>query len=648
MNFTSLDDRLTYYNAPGQLWTHLRRRTEAAQARRAAERNALATAEEHQADVERFRRYFLEQIGGLPESTGCAETVCCGEVTQDGFTIQKLILTPREGVRATAHFYRPKRKAGERAPAILFLCGHSTAGKSVDRYQAIAQRLVANGFFVLVLDPTGQGERLNYYDPAAKAVRVRAGTGDHEYVGPQCQLLGRSLIRYMLHDAICAMDYLAAHPEVDAKRIGITGSSGGGMQVSLMLLLEPRLAAAAPATFVSSRLTIFDSGYGQDAEQIWPGFSRAGYDHVDLLMAFAPKPLTVLSAQFDFFPIEGTRQSIAEARRFWELYGRGDELNIAEDRTVHRYTDALGEAARRFFARAFETPLCEEPLVSRLLPEAELWVTRSGQVLGDFPDARTVFDENRMERKDAVPDRERALAFLREAVFRDRGRVDLNLRITREFACGDLRAETGFWWSGEGLLNSAMIFFPAAASDRPLGVTLALWEDGTREIPRHDQFIRREVSQGRAVMVLNVSGMGPLEPPPFNPETNSKIYHGCHYRIADDLLFLGDSYAALRIYDVLRALEVLPVWGGLDCDDVRLYLEGPYGIYGALASALEPRLAKLRWVSPLFTYRELLESRYYNDRDIKALIVPGLLNYADWPDLVTLEAPADPLVALQT
>lgn len=642
MNFTHLDDRLTYYNAPVQFWNHLRRRTEEAQMRRALERDALATPEAHQADVQRLRAYFLEQIGDLPESQSHTEALCCGEISQAEFTIQKLILTPRPGVRATAHLYRPKAKAAGKSPAILFLCGHSTAGKSVDRYQAIAQRLVANGLFVLILDPTGQGERLNYYDPKDNAIRVRPGTGDHEYVGPQCQLLGRSLIRYMVHDAICAMDYLAAHPEVDATRIGITGSSGGGLQVSLMLLLEPRLAAAAPATFVSSRLTIFDSGFGQDAEQIWPGFSRAGYDHVDLLMAFAPKPLIVLGAKFDFFPIEGTRQTVAEARRFWELYGRADELQLAEDRTVHRYTDELGEAAACFFAKVFQMPPRETPAILRPLPEMELRVTKSGQVLGDFSDALTIFDENRADSPTGAPQRERGLAFLKEAVYRDRGEpVDLNLRITQELPCADIRAETGFWWSSQGLLNSAMVFRPISPPTQALGVTIALWEDGTRDNPRHDALIRREIATGRAVMVLNVSGMGPLEPTPFNSEINSKIYHGSHYRIADDLLFLGDSYAALRTYDVLRCLEVIPEWGGLNEGDVRLYLDGPYGIYGALAAALEPRLRSFHWVHPLFSYRELLQSRYYNDRDIKSLILPGLLKFADWCDLLPLKSAGD-------
>lgn len=633
MNFSHLDDRVTYYNTGTQLWNTLRRRTEEALQRRSVVRDSIVDPAAHCADVEELRRYFLHHIGGLPEEREHPEALICGEIMQDGFSIQKLLLQPREGIRATAHLYRPASAGSERLPAILFLCGHSTAGKSVARYQGVARHLVANGHFVLVLDPTGQGERLNYYDPAASVIRVRPGTGDHEYVGPQCLLNGKPLIRYLLHDAIAAVDYLSAHPEIDASRLGVTGSSGGGLQTSLMLLIEPRLAAAAPATFVSSRLSIFDSGYGQDAEQIWPAFSRAGYDHLDLLVSFAPKPLRILGAQYDFFPIEGTRESVAKARRFWELHGRGEALSLVEDRVLHSYSTPLAQAARQFFAEVFGTRGGCTPISQETLPEPDLYVTKSGQVLGDSSDALTIFDENRRIMEGNTACRESGVAFLREAIFRDRDLVDLNLRVTADFPCADIVAETGFWWSVRGVINSAMVFKPASVQGS-LGVTLAIWEDGTRDIPRHDRFIRSEIAKGRAVMVLNVSGMGPLEPFTFNSETKSKIYQGSHYRIADDLIFLGDSYAALRAHDVLRALQVIPEWPDLNGNDMQLYLHGPYGIYGALASVVESRLQAGKWVEPLFSYREMLESRYYNDRDIKALIVPGLLAHADWTDLV--------------
>lgn len=636
MNFSEIDDGLTYYNARVQPWEHLKERINRAKALRDARRDAVADAPSLRAYVGEFRTDFLGRIGGLPQADGLPNVEHREEIREEHLTIQSLILETRPNVRATASLYLPAG-VSKGTPAVLLLCGHSVDGRMADRYQIISRLLVSRGLIVLALDPTGQGERVNYYDRASGKLRIRAGTGDHEYCGFQCLLQGHNLSRYMLHDAIRAVDFLSAHPLVDPRRIGVTGSSGGGTQTALMMLVEPRLAAAAPATFVTSRRAIFDSGYGQDAEQIWPGFSESGYDHVDLLAAFAPKPLCILSVTYDFFPIDGTRTTLAKAKRFWEMFGCAENLRSVEDRHVHCYTDPLGRAAADFFAESFRlSPPKIDECLTPLSPE-KLRATQSGQILGDFPESKTIFDENRAAFAEASPDTGKAKEFLRKAVFKDRSLVDLNLRITREFPLADIVASSGFWWSQAGILNSGILLRSAApeAAERP--VTIALWEDGTRAMVRHDSWIRQEIAGGRTVLVLNVTGMGPLEPHPFNSNPNTKAYYGTFFRIADDLVTLGDSFAAMRTHDVLRSLDALAEWDGLDGSDVRFYLHGPYGIYGALASALDERIAGARWVEPMPAYAEMLRSHHYNDRDVKSLIIPGLVRLADWPDLARCE-----------
>lgn len=633
MNFFEINDSLTYYNAKVQLWEHLKERINRAQMLRNEKRDTITGAQSLQAYTDEFRTYFLERIGGLPHADGPPKVTYCGEIKGERLTIQKLILETRPDVRATANLYLPAGVA-KNTPAILLLCGHSVHGRMVERYQIICRILASRGLIVLALDPTGQGERMNYYDRDSGKLRVRAATGDHEYNGPQCLLQGYNLSRYMLHDAIRAVDFLSTHPLVDASRIGITGSSGGGTQTALMLLVEKRLAAAAPCTFVTSRRAIFDSGYGQDAEQIWPGFSEAGYDHVDLLAAFAPKPLCVLSTEYDFFPIDGMRMTLSRAKRFWEMFDRAECLQAVEDRSVHRYTDNLGRAAADFFTKSFGLAPADVQEDLTPLSVSDLRATKSGQILGDFPGSKTIFDENREAFAAAAKDKEKAIAFLKAAVFKDRQPVDLNLRITLEFPLADIVAYSGFWWSQAGLLNSGILLRSADQGNRKTPVTIALWEDGSRARARHDRWIREEIAGGRAVLVLNVTGMGPLEPYPFNSNEDTKAYYGSFFRINDDLITLGDSFAALRTYDVLRSLDTLEKWGGLDVEDVQLYLHGPYGIYGALASALDGRLQNMRWAEPMRPYAEILQSRYYNDRDIKSLIIPGLARLADWPDIL--------------
>lgn len=625
------------YNAKSQLWDHLRSRIQIALADGTRTRDNLADPGQLSAYVLKIREFFLQSIGGLPECDSPLPFQITGEIPGSGFFIRKVILETRPKVWATAHWYLPENQRGP-VPAILFLCGHSADGKNHEPYQNVCQVLVRNGFAVLALDPTGQGERLNYFDPRTGTIHVRPATGDHEYSGLQCLVQGHNLSRYLLHDAIRMVDFLSDRPEIDASRIGITGSSGGGTQTALMMLLEQRLAAAAPATFLTTRQAIFDSGCAQDAEQIWAGFTARGYDHADLLAAFAPKPLCVLSASYDYFPIEGTRETLNVARRFWEMHDLGGNLRSFEDQSTHCFTHTLAQAAADFFSEVFfERP--GRPVKPVAISTDSLNCTKTGQVKGDFPEARTIHRENveafrrRPIRNAAL---EESLPFLREAVFRHRSPVRPNLRILSDGVINGHRCHTAFWWSQRDLLNSGVLFQPVVSKCRP--VTLAVWEDGSDGLADHECWIRQEMDSDRAVLVLNLTGMGPISPHPFNQIQDLKAYYGTFFRICDDLVTLDDSLAAIRVYDILRTVSMLAEWDTLDPQTaIRIYGHGQAGFYGFLATLLEPRLKFYGWEHPAPTPQQLIETEFYDSHHIKPFVIPGLPSPADWHEWIRPE-----------
>ena len=49
-----------------------------------------------------------------------------------------------------------------------------------------------------------------------------------------------------------ALDYLLTRPEVDPKRISITGTSGGGFQAAIIAALDSRICVAAPSCFITA------------------------------------------------------------------------------------------------------------------------------------------------------------------------------------------------------------------------------------------------------------------------------------------------------------------------------------------------------------------------------------------------------------
>ncbi|HVU23010.1 MAG TPA: hypothetical protein VHE13_02725, partial [Opitutus sp.] len=560
------DGAISYYLQPGSLLKdHIYARSRACFAAGDATRDAVQSREAVRARQRVLRRSLLTSVGGLPSSETPLNARVTGTVTGRNFRIEKVIFEARPRHYVTAHLYLPARRE-RRTAAVQFLCGHHAAAKAHPEYQFVCQTLANAGLIVLAQDPLGQGERLSYFDPAENRALVPACTRDHDTAGAQCRFLGGALARYFLHDAMRGIDYLLTRLEVDPARIGVTGNSGGGTQTSLMMIADERIAAAAPGTFIMSRESFQATGQAQDAEQIWPGFSRAGFDHEDILLALAPKPVGVLAVTSDFFPIEGTRRTVGRARRIWELFGEGGRLELVEDQAAHAYTAPLARAAARFFAQhllgreAPDAPDAPVPFAAETLS-----CTRCGQVRAEFADARFVFDETAAELAEAErirsaraagARRTAAAAWLRDEVFRDRVGIDANLRvIERAKRCGALEADTGFWWSLPGLANTGVLI-RAAGGAVARDVTIAVWDDGARAIGRHAGWIEQECAAGRAVLVPSVSGTGSLAPDAINRGGMDGFY-GTWHKLADDLDWIGDSLVALRTYEVLRALQVV-------------------------------------------------------------------------------------------
>ncbi len=666
-----------FYDVGGQLKQLVYRRSMEAFAAGDAARDALTTREAVLERGREVRRFFLESIGGLPEtehggpksevrspesgpstinpqpSTPLdARTV--GVIEEDGLRIERVIFQSRPGHYVTANLYLPEGHSGP-GGAVQFLCGHHQQAKHQDEYQIVCRHLAAAGLVVLAQDPIGQGERFSYHEPDLGDSTITWGTQEHDYAGAQCLPLGDCLARYFLHDAMRGIDYLQSRPEVDPERIGVTGNSGGGTQTSLMMLADPRIAAAAPATFIMNRETMLWSGHAQDAEQIWPGFTAAGYDHEDILLAMAPKPVRVLAVTSDFFPIEGTRRTVQRCKRQWALFGREDALDLVEDESTHAFTPRLARAAAEFFSQHLlgVLPLSQEQERGKAgeglqpIEPRRLWCTQSGQVRGELPGAAFVFEANQ-ERlaqiesaRHSQPGRSEPSTFnlqpstttwLRQRVLSGRRPCDLNPRFYHGGHVEEMALQRALWWSQEGLFGHGYVVRPIGREDR-LPVTLAVWDGGTARLSAHSDWIRQTCAGARAVLVLDVAGVGGLAPQPIT-RTDSEAFYGVIHKLATDLIWLGDDLVSLRTYDVLRALEMAERWPGLVSSGLRLYAHGRHGLYGVLAAALDPRIEEVEVVDGIGSWAEWIRSRHYDNRDIYSIILPGALRHFDLPELV--------------
>jgi dienelactone hydrolase len=354
---------------------------------RRARFEAVRTEADLQALRSEIRGTVLDMIGGLPETKTPLNARVTGTIPMDGYRIEKVVFESLPGLHVTALLYLPDGPVARR-PAVLVPCGHAPDGKSFKNYQEISGQLARRGYVVLSWDPVGQGERSQFWDAARGRSRYNLVCGEHAVLGNLACVAGTSLIRYMMWDGIRALDYLVTRPEVDPSRIAATGTSGGGFQSLYLGALDERISVVAPSCFVTSlpmRMAnrIFEDP-DSDPEQDPLGLVSAGVDHAGLLALIHPRPVIVLAATQDFFPIEGARKTFREVAALYRASGHGDRIAMAEGVHRHMYSPGNRRAAFAFMDRFLGLPARDTLDPIKILEAAALRCTPTGQVRVDL------------------------------------------------------------------------------------------------------------------------------------------------------------------------------------------------------------------------------------------------------------------------
>ncbi len=653
-----------YYDVSDQMIDDLRRRAEAHFRRQEAEKATLTSITAFEEHRKRVREHFMDAIGGLPEEHTPMNVQCTGTLDRGTFTIEKLIYESLPEFYVTAALYVPKgapprsrggpkesptsppRAGGESPqPAIVFVHGHSDAGKSYPVYQAVCVDLANNGFVVLAVDPPGQGERFQYFDPETGKRIISGCTTEHTYAGLQFTLGGASVGRHFIWDVMRGIDYLETRPEVDARRIGLTGNSGGGTQACLLMMSKPRFAAAVPCTFVMTLESYMKTGQPQDSEQIVRGCFANGPDHDDYITAMAPKPVLVGAAAYDFFPIEGAMEAVNQAKKIYALYGAESKVDITVAPTRHSYSAQLRQACVNWYKVHFrDEPPDFKTGEPETLPEDALWATPKGQVLDLYPHSKTVFDLNRQRLEvthvsrlainSSASQETYATKKMRAAIVEALGMPDgrerpLYPRVVAENVVDGYRTEKVFFFSAPDIVVTGVVIHPLAGT--PIERTdLILFENGTNDIPNKRAWLESRLAAGHRLFVFDVRGVGGVQFRPFN---RSGYPHAATYKLGSDAMMLGISTMGLRVFDVLRGYDYLRTRG--DVDRIGLYGIGKGAFYAYFAGALEEGFSELAFEDLLYSYRHLTDTRYYNQELYNLEVMAwGLLRHFDLVDLV--------------
>jgi len=602
--------------------------------RRQAEYEKLKTPEQLAAYQRQMRQFFIEQLGGLPERTPLnAQTV--GKQDRDGYRIEKILFESQPRHYVTAILYLPDARPPY--PAVLVPCGHSANGKARDLYQRMPILLAKNGMAALCYDPIDQGERHQLLDAQGKPVIAGSTTG-HTLAGVGAILLGRNTATYRIWDGIRAIDYLASRPEVDPKRIGCTGISGGGTLTSYLMALDDRIEAAAPGCYLTTFRRLLETIGPQDAEQNIFAQIAHGMDHADYVLMRAPRPTLLLTASGDYFDIGGAWDSFRQAKRWYTRLGYPERVDLFETDDKHGFPLPMRVASARWMRRwLLGIDDAVEEVESPVAKDEELWCTPRGEVML-LDGARSVYDLN-LEQEEKLAetrkrfwqetDQDRALAEVRR-VSGIRTLADLPPLPWEKV--GSLPRE-GYRIDQLVLKPEPGICLPALAfvPDKRNGeAALYLHESGKHADASPGGALERLAREGRLVLAVDLRGTGETQDPAKHPFA---AHFGPEWRDVFLAYLLGKSYLAMRAEDILVSARFLTTYeSDGKPQPVHLTAVGSVGPAALHAAALEPQcFASIRLRGCLNSWSDVVRSPLAKQQLIN--VVHGALRVYDLPDL---------------
>ena len=263
----------------------------------------------------------------------------------------------------------PNAAAGRR-PAVITL--HGTGGAKEGQV-AFMTELARAGFVAVAIDGRHHG------------ARSKAGKGSVEYVDALLRTFrtGKELPFFYdtAWDVMRLIDYLETRDDVDPRRIGLTGTSKGGIETYLTAAVDPRVAAAVPMIAVESfrwavendswqsrigtvqaafEAAAKDSGVEKPGAEfvhtfysrVAPGLDRQ-FDGPAMVPLIAPRPLLAINGDTDpRTPLPGVHQCIDAARPLYRAAGADEKLVLhVQPNTAHKVQPESLVLAKDWFVR---------------------------------------------------------------------------------------------------------------------------------------------------------------------------------------------------------------------------------------------------------------------------------------------------------
>lgn len=245
----------------------------------------------------------------------------------NGYTVQNFRLKTVNGHTVCGSIYAPTSKG--KHPLIICPNGHFSNGRYGKVQQLRLGTLARMGAICVDYDLWGWGESAD-----------EVGSKAHQT--PEAHVM-------QALNGIRILDWMIQRKDVDTKRIGVNGGSGGGTQTVLLTVLDDRFTAANPVVSVSSW---FDGGC--PCESGMPiQLAGGGTCNAELAAMFAPKPMMLVSDGGDWTSTTPELE-YPYLQRIYGFYGATDKVsNIHLPKERHDFGDNKRNAVYKFFIDTF-------------------------------------------------------------------------------------------------------------------------------------------------------------------------------------------------------------------------------------------------------------------------------------------------------
>jgi len=598
-----------------------------------------------------------------------------GKVERDGYTVERVYFETLPGNYLTGSLYRPTGEAPQGGwPAILFAHGHGDRrGRLRSDSERDGQRLIAQGaeFFdsnarhhrqAMAAQFVRMGTVVFFYDMLGFADNLqfdhRPGVREHMntmenfgFFSPQAELRLISMMGLQTWNSLRALDFLQSVEGVNPKRIGMTGSSGGGTQTFITCALDERLIAGGPVVMVSTAMQ-----GGCSCENASHLRIRAG--NVDFAALQAPRALGLVHA--DDWTREMPEKGMPELRRLYAMLGVPDKIDDAAYLQFgHNYNAVSRTFMYHFMNRhmnlGVEKPIVEAELDPLTPEESTVWTEEhpapSGDRAGDAFERTLVawWDKTQRKQIDALtPSNAQELVEYRRIIGGAMevivARTMADIGTVRFEKMRDIQRSTYRIEAGLVRHEQAEEQFPAAfvyPSERWNGeMAIHLHDHGKGALVSEDGSLADSVAQlveaGFAVAVMDYLHQGeftedgePVRSVPIVHHSTGR--HPSHHAPAYHFGYNPSLYA-YRVHDVMTMIALLHKSDGVK----RVHLLGvgeQAGPIAAGAGALAGEtLTRLAVDAQGFHFAQLNEVNH-------PMFTPGMLLYGDVPALIALNAP---------